>query len=123
MISGLSDTYLVRNALRNGAMGWIHKSISGKSLAQAIHLICDGVEFVPSDIRHALKEHSEKWADISEKEYDIAELMCEGHSDKVIADMLDLSPHTIRTHVKSIYKKANVDNRTKFALKFRELEA
>jgi two-component system nitrate/nitrite response regulator NarL len=122
MISGLTDIHLVRNSIRHGAIGWIPKTVTGKALVHAIHLMVEGHEFIPTDIRQSLKRHDETWADISEKEQDIAELMCEGHSDKVIADLLDVSHHTVRTHVRSIYKKADVDNRTKFALKFRATE-
>lgn len=80
MISGLTDTYLVRNSLRSGAIGWVPKSMAGDALVHAIHLMIDGIEFISGDTRRQLKEHQQKWAKISDKEQDVAELICEGHS-------------------------------------------
>jgi DNA-binding CsgD family transcriptional regulator len=42
---------------------------------------------------------------------DILQLMVEGHSDKVIADLLFISPLTVNSHIKRIYEKLHVHSK------------
>ena len=47
--------------------------------------------------------------------------LLEGLSNKEIAAKLDLAPRTVENHVRAILKKADVENRTKFALAFQKV--
>ena len=51
-------------------------------------------------------------AGLTQREADVARLICEGLSDKEIANSLHLSPHTIKDHLKKIYSKFRVHART-----------
>ena len=53
-----------------------------------------------------------------EIEKEIAKLMTTGQSDKEIAGNLDIPVRTVQHHVRSILKKADSENRIKFALSF-----
>jgi DNA-binding NarL/FixJ family response regulator len=59
-------------------------------------------------------------AELSRREGEILELLCQGDGNKEIADRLNLSVETIRTHLKRIYEKLHVRCRTEAALKYRE---
>lgn len=48
---------------------------------------------------------------LTEREYQIVELICNGKSDKAIADELFISINTIKFHKSSIYKKLKVNSR------------
>lgn len=48
---------------------------------------------------------------LSERERDVFTLLVEGQTDQEIADKLFVSLNTVKTHVKSIYKKLEVKNR------------
>jgi CRP-like cAMP-binding protein len=50
-------------------------------------------------------------AGLTQREADVARLICEGLSDKEIANNLQLSPHTIKDHLKKIYSKFRVHAR------------
>lgn len=50
-------------------------------------------------------------ANLTKKEWDIAELIIQGKSDKEIASALDISTGTVAVHNKKIYKKLNVHSR------------
>jgi CRP-like cAMP-binding protein len=51
-------------------------------------------------------------AGLTQREADVARLICEGLSDKEIAKKLDLSPHTVKDHLKKVYSKFRVHART-----------
>jgi len=48
----------------------------------------------------------------------ILDLICKGTQNKIIADKLHLSENTVKVHVRNIYKKMNVRNRTEAASRF-----
>lgn len=58
---------------------------------------------------------------MSPRELTVLELLAKGCQDKVIARRLGVSPNTVKTHLKNIYGKLEVDNRTAAAARAREL--
>jgi DNA-binding NarL/FixJ family response regulator len=55
---------------------------------------------------------------LSPREYQVLELLAEGHLYKQIAIKLGLTPETVHEYVKSIYKKLHVHSRTEAVVKF-----
>ena len=51
-------------------------------------------------------------ADLSRREREVLELLCEGHDDKAIAERLALSGNTVRNHVSRLYGKIGVNRRS-----------
>lgn len=49
---------------------------------------------------------------LTAREREILELMCRGLTDARIADALGLSPHTVRNHLASVYRKLRVHRRS-----------
>jgi DNA-binding NarL/FixJ family response regulator len=52
------------------------------------------------------------------REIQILDLICMGTQNKIIADRLGLSENTVKVHVRNIYKKMNVRNRTEAASRY-----
>lgn len=52
-----------------------------------------------------------KREDLSEREREIAGLLIKGKTNKEIADILFISVNTVKSHIKSIYRKLGVNNR------------
>jgi transcriptional regulator EpsA len=65
------------------------------------------------------------WCDLSAREQEILDWLCQGKTNIDIAAALDISPFTVKNHVQRIFKKIGVNNRTQAAAKysqaFREL--
>ncbi len=59
---------------------------------------------------------------VTDREYEVLELLAAGHSNKEIARKLDLSPNTVKTHVARLYEKLEVERRTQAVDKARTLE-
>ena len=58
---------------------------------------------------------------ISARECEVLELLADGHSNKVIARRLDISPNTVKTHVAKLFEKLEAASRTQAIAKAREL--
>ncbi len=54
---------------------------------------------------------------LTRREIDVLQHLAEGLSNKEIADRLTMSPRTVKTHLRSIYRKFGVRNRTSAAIK------
>lgn len=58
---------------------------------------------------------------ISDREFEVLELLAAGQSNKQIANNLNVSPNTVKTHVAKLYGKLEVSRRTEAILRAREL--
>jgi LuxR family maltose regulon positive regulatory protein len=58
---------------------------------------------------------------ISEREIEVLQLLAKGLTNKVIAERLVLSIHTVKTHTRNIYSKLAVNNRTQAVVKAKSL--
>lgn len=59
---------------------------------------------------------------LSKRELEIALLIKEGHTNKEISTLLDISPHTVKSHSIKIYEKLNIKNRLSLSLFFRNIK-
>lgn len=58
---------------------------------------------------------------LTRRQYDVLELVAEGHPNKVIALRLGLSDHTVKLHLHNIISRLGVTNRTEAAARFRDM--
>jgi DNA-binding NarL/FixJ family response regulator len=58
--------------------------------------------------------------DLTNREREIVALICRGAGDAEISNELNLSPHTVRNHVASLYKKLGVNRRSAVVIWARE---
>jgi PAS domain S-box-containing protein len=61
-----------------------------------------------------------KVEDLTTREREIIALICRGMGDAAISEELKLSPHTVRNHVASLYKKLGVNRRSAVVIWARE---
>jgi DNA-binding NarL/FixJ family response regulator len=58
---------------------------------------------------------------ITEREYEVLRLLAAGRSNKEIANQLNLSPNTVKTHIARLYEKLEAARRTQAILRARDL--
>ncbi|MBE5912148.1 response regulator [Pseudobutyrivibrio sp.] len=118
------DEYIVK-ALKLGVRGYLLKQ-DYKSLPVALHAAIDGqsvfggaiVDKLPALMSSTTSStgFDYKGSDISEKEYEVIQLVAEGYSNKEIAQKLFLSEGTVRNYLSTILEKLQLRDRTQLAI-------
>ena len=119
------DEYIVK-ALKLGVKGYLLKQ-DYKSLPAALHAAINGQSVFGGAIIDKLPTLMSKPKttddsfdyrkyDISEKEYEVIQLVAEGFSNKEISQKLFLSEGTVRNYLSTILEKLNLRDRTQLAI-------
>lgn len=93
-----------------GAKGILRKSESLSEVKKAIMTVVQGGHY-PTDFGDIIPAKPALEAQISPRQQAILTLMKSGMSNSEIADVLYLSPNTVKTHIRLMYDKLNVNNR------------
>lgn len=126
IITGDNTEKLVLRAFQNGAKGYLYKPFSMQTLLEALKSTGEqGYYITPSATANLLQEinREEKGIDLraeyhlTEKEYEIVELVKKGFTYNDIADTLFISYHTVNHHLKNIYTKTNVRSKSELLSK------
>jgi DNA-binding NarL/FixJ family response regulator len=104
------DAQAVR-ALKAGAWAYLLKSSLRKELLDTIRLVHSGRRYVPAEIAQEIAIHAAQ-EPLSAREISILKLVAEGKANKVIAWELSLSEDTVKAHLRSIFSKLDVNDRT-----------
>lgn len=82
-----------------------------------------GVRLMPqrAAAEFAVNDQARESLGISEREFEVLELLAAGRSNKEIAAALSVSPNTVKTHVARLFGKLEVSRRTEAILRAREL--
>ena len=104
----------ISKALKKGALGYICKDISPEELTKAIRTVASGRKYIPSDIAEILSE-SFGSEELTPTEMRILQQVVAGKANKEIAYDLAISENTVKTHVKNIFEKLGVSDRTSAA--------
>lgn len=107
----------IYDAMAMGAKGYIPKTSRAEAFANAIRFLLMGETFLPAEFFTRKAEPKKpRIENLSSRESDVLLLVAEGRSNKDVANELGLSETTVKMHLRSIYSKIGVDNRTQAAL-------
>ena len=111
---------LVESAIAQGASGYLSKTLPAHALVAAIESIHNGEVVISPDPGKARIDVGLEWPGKSEglsnRESEILALITQGKSNSEIAGLTYLSPNTIKTYVRSAYRKIGVSSRTQAVL-------
>ncbi len=122
VISVFGDEAHVVTAIEAGATGYLLKDANGEEIAMAISQLLDGQAPISSAIaRHLLKRFRAlptpapsapmAASPLTPRETEVLQLIAKGLSYQRIAGVLQMSPNTVTTHIKQIYRKLAVNSR------------
>jgi len=115
ILSGIINPQTIGVLLDAGARGFIPKTANSEELLDALRRITTGETYIPKSL---FIEHLDTVADSSRpdnltpRQLNIISLVAEGMPNKLIADTLGITEGTVKQHLKAIFKKLNVQNRT-----------
>lgn len=125
ILSGSVKRSDVLNALEHGASGYLPKTLSGKSLINALRLVLSGEKYIPSalleddggSIRPGEIDLDGLAPDnplrqLTNREREVLALLTKGLSNKEIAKQLSVREITVKVHLTGIFKKLGAANRT-----------
>jgi two-component system response regulator NreC len=115
------DLTLARRALEDGARGYLFKDAAHLELIDAVRHAAAGRDYVPAAIANGLRKgrEAEERPLLSPRETEVLRLLALGHTNREIADSLELSVRTVETHRAHVQQKLGLSSRpdlTRYAL-------
>lgn len=111
MLSAFDGDEEIHNALAAGAQGYVLKSSTGEELIPAIRAVAAGKRWIPLDVATRLKSRN-LFEQLTPREIDVLREVAKGLANKEIADILGITEHTAKDHLKSILAKLRAADRT-----------
>ena len=113
----------MQSALDSGVRSYLLKECDKEEIIEALHATYNGERFLCGKVAYFLSNNDEleinkpqldkiscQGLGITDRELDVIRLISEGLSNKLIADKLELSTHTVNTHRKNIMAKLSIPN-------------
>lgn len=110
MLTAFDGDEDIHQALRAGAQSYLLKSMPGPEFLAAIHRVDEGQRFLPKKVASRLAERT-PCSDLTPRELEVLELAGKGFTYREIAKLLGVTGNTIRTHLKTVFAKLDVNNR------------
>lgn len=108
-------------ALRYGASGFIPKITAKDAMLFAFQLILGGEKFVPGDLILGDDDSIDQTADsrvhLTNRERAVLRSLVKGHTNREIGEELGIQEVTVKLHLRNIYRKFSVKNRTQAVMK------
>jgi DNA-binding NarL/FixJ family response regulator len=101
----------IHRAIEAGAQGYVLKNSTGDKLIPALRAVAAGQQWIPKEIATRLASRN-LFEDLTPRELQVLEQMAKGLANKEIADVLKITGHTVKDHLKSILGKLHVADRT-----------
>lgn len=132
ILTTFDDSDYILNAINNGASGYLLKDIDSRALIEAIQSAYRGDTILPAKIAKKIADAAKmvtndkeiklkKSFSLSDREVEIALMMCDGFTNRQIASALKLTEGTARNYISSIYLKLGCDNRAGAIARMKEL--
>jgi DNA-binding NarL/FixJ family response regulator len=135
MVTMLEDNSVFA-ALRAGAHGYVVKGAEPAEVLRAIRAVADGEAiFSPSIAERMLNffaaqpatpreraqvYHNPAFAELTEREREVLELMARGLTNSAVAEQLVISPKTVRNYITEIFSKLQVADRAQAIIRARD---
>jgi len=101
----------IRRALDAGATTYLLKHSLSDDLVGVIREVHTGGRPLPPDVQARLDDMAAQ-PTLSKREVEVLELVLDGCRNKEIADALSISQETVRVHLRTIFAKLDVHDRT-----------
>jgi two-component system, NarL family, nitrate/nitrite response regulator NarL len=119
IISGMLSPAEAREVMREGAAGFLPKTMPLHALEAAVKALLSGERYVPpylmvkkdSDVVQA-RNVAAAPGDLTSRERQVLDELMQGWSNKEIANNLGITEITVKSHLMHLFRKINARNRT-----------
>ena len=125
VVSAYEEASVARSALEHGAAGFIPKSASPDTMAEAIDTVLAGNTWAPEDVdqvENSDDAFTDKLALLTPQQQRVLIMLTDGLLNKQIAIDLHISEATVKAHITAILRKLGVHTRTQAVIAARSLE-
>lgn len=117
VLSGLIDPYVTQAAMDKGANGFLLKSHSLNYIKETLlSLGEEGIPLSPVAVNHLFQKKDPNKSlpvhNLTKRELELVKVLQAGVSNKVAAARLNVTFFTVNQHLKSIYKKLNINSKS-----------
>ena len=111
---------LIESALGQGVRGYLSKTLAARDLVAALEAVQAGDTVVSDPPRRGGSATALDWPGrregLTDRESEILALITQGKSNAEVASLTYLSPNTVKSYIRSIYRKIGVASRTRAVL-------
>ncbi len=123
-VSAYQDEDCVLEMVRAGSIGYVLKDSEPDELVRAVRAAGRGESFLDPVIARTVLQHfrqlegatskrtSDLYDGLTERELEVLQLVCQGASNKQVAQDLTISERTVENHLRNIYQKLHISDRT-----------
>ena len=116
MNSEIDDSDTIYHIMQKGAVGFIDKQSFNEDIFKVLKSIENGGAYMTPRVARKVMEffsnNNKVMSPLSDREHEIANTILDGLSYKMIAEKMFISLDTVRSHIKNIYKKLNVNSKS-----------
>jgi DNA-binding NarL/FixJ family response regulator len=122
VLTQYEDREYIRRFLKAGVSGYVLKKAAGSELTSAIRAVSRGGLVLDPDVaREAMRERvgpatsgqaADPYETLTDREKQVLKLVAEGHSNKEVAELLNISVKTAMSHREHIMQKLDLHSRT-----------
>ncbi len=105
----------IHRAIQSGAASYLLKDMPIEEIAETVKIVHEGDASLPRSVAKRLEERSQR-EQLTERERDVLESLIKGRSNKEIASSLFISEETVKSHLKTLFHKLHVRDRTEAAI-------
>jgi DNA-binding NarL/FixJ family response regulator len=121
VLSAFSDAHSLRRAIEGGADGFALKTGAPEATLAAIRQVAHGQLAFPQAARRWLspsQASANAANELTDREEEVLALVASGSSNSQIAEKLNLSESTVKFHLRNLFSKLGVTNRTEAAARY-----
>jgi DNA-binding NarL/FixJ family response regulator len=111
---------LIESAQRRGAHGYLSKTLSARELVESLEAVHAGETVISEPAHRVRSAPGLDWPGRSEgltdRESEILALITQGKSNAEVAALTFLSPNTVKSYIRSVYRKIGAGSRTQAVL-------
>lgn len=126
MLTIYQDNQHIAEAIQAGARGYVLKDVKRENLINIIHHVIDNGAFLDPAVASELFDHiknakpavlEDRRPRFTQRELEVLNLLVDGRKDREISKFLNISEHTVRSHMKNLFRKLGVSSRSQAVAK------